>query len=48
MPLSDRPTKVKGHPFKEPFRLLKSTSELAEVRDKKKVVTLASLRASHR
>ena len=35
MPLSERPTKVKGLLFKEPIRQLRSTFELAEVKDKK-------------
>jgi len=35
MPLSERPTKVKGLLFKEPIRQLRSTFELAEVKEKK-------------
>ena len=37
MPLSERPKKVKGHVFKEPIRLLKTTLELAVFKDKKTV-----------
>ena len=35
MPLTERPKKVKGHVFKEPIRLLKTTLELAVFKDKK-------------
>ena len=44
MPLSERPKKVKGPVFKEPVRLLRSTLELAEVKDKK---TAAQIRPQH-
>ena len=37
MPLTERPQKVKGHVFKEPIRLLKTTLELAVFKDKKTV-----------
>ena len=41
MPLSERPTKVKGKVFKEPLREIKSTFELRACSEK---TTLAKIR----
>jgi hypothetical protein len=37
MPLTERPKKVKCHVFKEPIRVLRSTLDLAELKQKKTV-----------